>query len=447
MSLFDFIKSELKRMAGVIFWPEFRVAWLFLFLLAVAFAVGLSFVPKGFLVAQGVVLAVAGAIAFKISYAAAEKNRGGSVERNELKNVLSGLEDALIVYDKDFRIIFFNSAAEKLFKLRKELVLGRELRPQDGESGAWRLLAQVIFPSLAPVVINRSQAGEYPQIVELSFDDPEMELRISTSPIADESEGLIGFMKIIRDRTREVALIKSKGEFLTVASHQLRTPVTDINWALQSLAKDESLGDTSKIVVGTAVKAGKELLKIVEDLLNITRIEGGRFGYQFEEKNLVDFIDGSLSSVATSARRAGVRVYFDKPKQDLPPVLIDPAKFTLAVDNLLENAIRYNVDNGEVIVGVEKMKNEPFLEVSIKDTGIGIPEDELKKLFTKFFRAENALKSQTEGSGLGLYIARNVVRAHGGKIWVESHEGKGSTFYFTLPTDPKLVPQHEVAVE
>ncbi|MDO8574108.1 MAG: ATP-binding protein, partial [bacterium] len=118
----------------------------------------------------------------------------------------------------------------------------------------------------------------------------------------------------------------------------------------------------------------------------------------------------------------------------------------LAISNLLDNAIKYNVKNGSVTISLLRLPDKPYLQVSIKDTGIGVPSGEVSKLFSKFFRAENAMKADTEGSGLGLYITKNIVGRHGGVIWAESIIGRGTTFYFTLPLDPKLIPQRETAV-
>jgi len=112
--------------------------------------------------------------------------------------------------------------------------------------------------------------------------------------------------------------------------------------------------------------------------------------------------------------------------------------------NILDNALRYNIQNGEVVVAVERLSGQPFVQVSVKDTGVGIPAGEMKKLFGKFFRAENVVKMVPEGSGLGLNIAKNIIKRHGGQIWAESEIGRGSTFYFTIPTDPSLIPPKEV---
>lgn len=440
-------RKKLQEIKEALGWPELRFVWFLLLLLFAAFVLGARGLDPFLRGVQGGILSLAGVVVFVGLYRAASTDRRNIIERNEFQNILYGLDDALIVYDQNFRIIFFNPAAERLFRLDKGLVVGKEIKPQDAGKPAWKFLVQVLFPSLAPQVAIRSSAGEYPQVADLSFQGPNVDLRVTTSPIADEKGGVFGFIKIIRNRTRELALLHSKGEFLTVASHQLRTPATDINWALQSLKEEAGLSENGRAILESAAAAGRSLLKVIEDLLNVARMEEGRFGYAFEETDISDFVGEILGKISTLASRAGVKIYFDKPKKILPTILIDQARLSVALNNILENSVRYNVENGEVMVKIEEMGSEPFVRVSIKDTGIGISKEEAQKLFSKFFRGEKALKTVTEGSGLGLYIAKNIIQAHGGRIWVESEEGRGTAIYFTLPTDPSLVPKKEVAAE
>ena len=370
-----------------------------------------------------------------------------NVETNELERVIWSIDDGIVVYDQDFRILFFNPAAEKLFKMSAGSVIGKSLQAREAEKPELRVLVQTLFPSLAPVMVSRSPAGTWPQVVDISFTEPTLEFRVTTSPLDGAENGQAKFLKVIRDRTRETALLKSKEEFLTIASHQLKTPITEISWALEALSGDKELSEPNKEIVKGAFSASRILLKIVEDFLNIAKIEEGKFGYHFEPADITVFLNQILSQSMSQASRAGVRLYFEPPQAQLPAVSIDAQKLSLAVVNLLENAIRYNMKDGEVIVKVEPVSDKPFLKVSVKDTGIGVDPEALEKLFTKFFRAENAVKFQTEGTGLGLYIAKNIVQAHGGEIYAESELNRGTTISFTLPTDTNLVPQREAPAE
>lgn len=369
------------------------------------------------------------------------------VERSELKEILMNLEDALIVYDKEFKIIFFNPAAEKLFHLKKDQIVGKVMTPQSAASESLKLLTQVVFTSLAPVMVSRSEAGAYPQVTDLSWDNPFLSLRTSTMPLRDEAGAVIGFMKIVKDRTRELSLLKAKNEFISVASHQLRTPVTNIKWSLESMAADPGLPESIKGFLTSALEGEKLLLAVVEDLLSTSKIEEGRFGYEIKETDLVEFIGQILPLAMGEAEQAGVKLYFDRPTETLPKVFMDTGKITMVLENLLDNALRYNVKDGEVVVRILKTPDHPFVEVQIKDTGVGIPQSAADKLFTKFYRAENVVKSQTTGTGLGLYIAKNIIQAHGGKIWVESEENRGTTMHFTLATDQSVVPTHEIPLD
>ncbi|MEK7093831.1 MAG: ATP-binding protein [Patescibacteria group bacterium] len=369
------------------------------------------------------------------------------VERSELKEILMNLEDALIVYDKEFKIIFFNPASEKLFHLKKDQVIGKVMTPQSASNGVLKLLTQVVFTSLAPVMVSRSEAGAYPQVTDLSWEDPFLSLRTSTMQLRDEAGNIVGFMKIVRDRTREISLLKAKNEFISVASHQLRTPVTNIKWSLESMAADPGIPESAKGFLESALEGEKLLLAVVEDLLSTSKIEEGRFGYEMKETDLVDFISQILPLALSEAEQAGVKLYFDRPTETIPKVFMDPGKITMVLENLLDNALRYNVKDGDVTVRLVKVPNQPFIEVQVKDTGVGIPQSAADKLFTKFFRAENVTKSQTTGTGLGLYIARNIIQAHGGKIWAESEENRGTTMHFTLATDQSVVPTHEIPLD
>lgn len=414
-------------------------------LIVAAFVIDVIGLTSGFLLyVEGALFVVVGMLTVLSLYHAAQIERDTKLERRELTSILENTGDAVVIYENNFRALFFNIAAERLFRIHANDIIGHVFKPQDIEKEGWRTLIQVIFPSLAPRVIARSKEGEYPQVGDISFTNPDLEFRVTTTPLKDDAGNVFAFMKIISNRTAMIAALRSKSEFVTVASHQLRGPITDITWALESLANaGTELSETNKAIVDNALLASHGLLRRIEDLLNIAKIEEGGFGYSFAETDVVDFIGRVLSDVLPAAKKAGVKLYFDRPAHGLPHVTIDAKQLSLSLVNILENAIRYNIANGEVVVKVDQVADKPFVAVSIKDTGIGIPPEDMQKLFAKFYRAENAIKLQTEGSGLGLYIAKSIVNAHGGEIWVESELGRGTTITFTLPTDPNLVPKHE----
>lgn len=387
---------------------------------------------------------IAGVMNFTLGLRFARTNAQVKIERNQLVGIIINLKDGLVAYDPNFKIILFNRAAEQIFDLPEKEILGQIFDPNFVQKPRYRLLAQTMFPSLAPIVVRRSSADVWPQIVDISFDS--LELRVLTNRITDASGALLGFFKIISDRTREKEMMRSKSEFITIAAHQLRTPLTGINWTLETLTGNPNLPVEQGQVVKDGLAASQRLLRIVNDLLDVAKIEEGRFGYEFDNVDLIEFIANVLASSAALAKEYGIKIYFEKPAGAITG-RIDPNKLKLALSNLMDNAVKYNIANGEVAVKIEKLKDKPFVQISVKDTGVGIPPEEISRLFTKFYRGSNVVKVETTGSGLGLYITRNIIRRHGGELWAESVLERGTTFYFTVPTDPKLIPAKEVIYE
>ncbi len=426
--------------------PEMRLFWLSLPFVVLLLAINAFYLPDIWLLISLAVFLALIAVLLVNNLRLARSNLEIKIERNELEGVISNLRDGVIAYDPNFRILIFNPAAEQIFNVRNKEVIGQDFSPARGQEPRFKLLTQVIFPSLAPLVIRRSEAGVYPQVIDISFSDPKMELRVSTDKISDPTDKLLGFVKVVRDRSREVALLRSKTEFITVAAHQLRTPLTGLHWGLETLIKQPS-GDEQKEILNNALDASSKLLRIVNDLLDAAKIEEGRFGYKFENVNIVTFIEDVIKEVGDFAKQHNIKVYLKRPDENSLAASIDPQKLGMVLWNLLDNAIRYNVKNGEVVVGVERLKDKPYFQISVKDTGVGIPPDHINRLFTKFFRSENVVKFVPDGSGLGLYIAKNIVRRHGGEIWAESQINRGTTFFFTIPTDSRLIPSKEIIYE
>lgn len=362
-------------------------------------------------------------------------------EREQVRTIISHFTDAIVAYDPDFRITVFNAAAEDLFNLKASDVLNQIITPEWAKNQKTKLLTQVLFPSLAPSMSWKTDPAVFPNVMELSFTNPALELTATTIRVTDSKGKILGFFKIIKDRTREEEILKTKSEFLTVAAHQMRTPLSGIKWSLETLLSEgnENLTNTQRELLQKNLEATDKILRLANDLLDVANIESGRFGYEFVQSDLIDLIQKSISEYLYLADQHKIKIYFEPPSDGLPPFKFDPMRIKIVIQNLLENALRYNIEGGQIIIKVEK--KPPYVEVSVSDTGIGIPKEELPKLFTKFFRASNVLKYETEGTGLGLYITRNIVEAHGGKIWAESIENRGTTMHFTLPMDEKLIPK------
>ena len=231
-----------------------------------------------------------------------------------------------------------------------------------------------------------------------------------------------------RKRDEEMSQVKS--DFISTAAHQLRTPLTGIRWALEAMEK-EPLDEGKKAVIQDALEKNKQLIQIVRTLLDVSAIESGRYNYEFSPTSLPELIGKTIEQLDEHASRQNVTVRFTEPEH-VPDVRADEERLRWVLINLIENAIRYTPPDGTVTISVEPVRGRVF--VYIHDTGIGIPDSERHNIFERFYRGKEAAKMQNAGSGLGLYIARNVVRDHGGDLdFTSNTEGIGTTFFFSVP--------------
>jgi len=226
-----------------------------------------------------------------------------------------------------------------------------------------------------------------------------------------------------------------KSEFVSVASHELRTPLTTIKNAVQLVLRGKAgeINETQGNFLSMAEKNINRLTNILNSLLDLSRIESGKMEMRFEEFDLTGSITFILSSLKPQADGKSIRLNTEIP-MEFPPIYGDREKVEQILMNLTGNAIKFTPEGGEISVSAKLLAGEGgMVAVSVKDSGIGIPEDQLKKVFEKFYQVEGSLHRSVSGTGLGLAITKGLVETHQGKIWVESEVGKGSTFTFTLP--------------
>ena len=344
-------------------------------------------------------------------------------EKNKTSAVIANLTDGLIVVDDGGKISMINPKGLEIFGIATNDVVGVPFK---------KALSNTSLKPLASL-----------------FDKNEneflkKELKLNENMIIDVS--CVNIMKgsgekrkpefliIMHDITREKIIEKLKTEFVSISAHQLRTPLSAIKWTLQMLLEGDlgAITDEQKEFIEKINISNERMILLINDLLNVARIEEGRYVYQAVPFDIVKIIDSVVKLYKDVSQRRGIKLEFIKPKEGLSKIKIDVEKMSLAITNLIDNAVKYTPEGGFVRVSVKENKEE--IEFSVQDSGIGIPVDQKERVFGKFFRATNALKRETEGSGLGNFIVKNIIEAHNGKIWFESEEGKGSTFYFTMPT-------------
>ena len=223
---------------------------------------------------------------------------------------------------------------------------------------------------------------------------------------------------------------KMKTEFVSIASHQLRTPLSSMRWSLNLIKDGKCSQADNAAFIGLIQEETDRMIRLVNDLLDVSRIEMGKNTFIPRQTNIYVLVQKIVNNSSLYAQANNITLQLEAPAT-LPNVYTDPDKISLVIQNLMDNAIKYTKGKGEVKISLAEEKK--FIKMTIRDTGVGIPKNQQKHIFQKFFRSDNIMKHQTIGTGLGLFIAKAVIEQSNGRVWFESEEGKGTTFYFTLP--------------
>lgn len=244
-----------------------------------------------------------------------------------------------------------------------------------------------------------------------------------------------GQLRRTNKRLRE--LDATKDEFMSMASHQLRTPLTSIKGYLSMVLDGDAgpIGEEQRRFLEEAYSSSQRMVYLIGDFLNVSRLQTGRFELELNPVSLPTLIVGEISQLKATADARGVKLLFDAP-ENFPVVSLDENKIRQVMMNLIDNAIYYSKPGGGGTVKIEVMAHAQHVSFQVVDDGIGVPKIEQHNLFTKFYRAHNAKAQRPDGTGIGLFMAKKVVVAHGGSIIFETIEGKGSTFGFRLPLVP-----------
>lgn len=370
-------------------------------------------------------------------------------ESAKTEAILKGMSDALYVVNMNEQIMLFNPTAEKLFGWSQDEVFGKK----DSE-----IFSQVRFansekpdphglPYLVHSAWKNGKTMNLAFLVLLSKNEKEVITSISAAPILDENKQVTSGVITIRDMRHEFEIDRAKTEFVSVASHQLRTPLAAIKWFLELLSAGDTgpLNESQKDFLTQISDSTERMIELVNALLNVSRIETGRITINPEPTDLVKLSQKSSRELAPIFQRRSQEFKFIQPSMTIPRVNIDPRLITEVIINLLSNASKYTPEKGHITLSIDLVDQEILFRIS--DTGYGIPAQQQHRVFEKFFRAENIIKYSTEGTGLGLYIVKAVVESSGGRIWFESQENKGTIFYFTLPLAGSQPKRGEKSIE
>jgi signal transduction histidine kinase len=314
----------------------------------------------------------------------------------------------------------------------KEIIDGFNIKKEADELGVSVWQAPSFLFIVMGLIIIMAMNGIY--VLSKNYDSPE--ILIASESLVVSVLFIIGNF-IIKSIEEIARANRMKTEFISIASHQLKTPLSEINWEIELLLSKYHKGldkKQSEIIKEIYNSAGK-MVKMVNDLLDVARIEQGRLALNSEPFELSSAIKDVIESYLSVAKKNNTKINFKIGKK-IPKVVGDKQKTKVIIENLLSNGIKYIEKNGKVEISI--ISDNDFVRVKIADNGIGIPKNQYDKMFQKFFRINSDAGNKTEGTGLGLYIAKNIVEQSGGKIWFTSKQGKGTIFYFTLPIFKKI---------
>lgn len=335
-------------------------------------------------------------------------------ERLKLATVLEEMTDGVIIVNEMEEVSLLNHAAEQMFGIQAPSAINHSLAEVLRHHELIRLFQ-----------LSRESGTEQTTLIELTREHKY--IQCIAIPLGETLQGQT--LLLFQDLTKIRRLETVRRDFISNISHELRTPLASLK-ALTETLQSGALEDppaAHRFVerMDTEVDA---LIQMVSELLELSRIESGQVPFNFKECSPQELILTAVERLNLQAQRAGLKI-IEEIEPNLPLIYADPPRLEQVLVNLIHNAIKFTPSPGEIYVSAKK--DADTILFAVKDTGVGIPEDDVPRVFERFYKADRARSDG--GTGLGLAIARHIVEAHGGKIWVDSKQGKGSTFYFTIP--------------
>jgi PAS domain S-box-containing protein len=350
-----------------------------------------------------------------------------SAEKRRLDAIIEHSADGVMILDCQGRITVFNRALVAMTGWRPEDALGRschevlQLRDRRGED---------ICRSGCPLRGLSPDANFYIEGDIERVGGAPVNVGITYSPLYDEEDRLISIIANVHDITRFREAEEIKSTFISVISHELKTPVSIIKGYAGTLRREDAQWDEETVREGLDIieEESDRLDGLISDLLDASRAQAGSLKLEMGDVHVPKLAQRVVEGFRLQTDIHQIELDFPS---DFPPVIADQERLRQVLSNLVRNAIKYSPRGGKIRLGGYADRDK--VTVYVTDEGIGIPLDEQPRLFQRFYRLDSSLRRRTQGMGLGLYLCRAIVEAHGGRIWVESAPGQGSTFYFTLP--------------
>ncbi len=363
----------------------------------------------------------------KVSYdQSLEFSNIATVEKQKAELIIDSMADSVIVTDSSHHIVLFNPAAERMFGVEQKAVLGRHIM---------NFLKQFRMEGLFddfPEIRDKILPVKKPETKMREFDVARLGriLKAATAPLRNESSVVIGTVVVIEDITKEKELDRMKTDFVSTVSHELRTPLTSIKGYAAILLGQKlgALSENQKKAAEIIDKESDRLADLISDILDLSKLEAGKAKTSFKKENIGAFV--SELPVLAAANAKGINIETMIPK-DLPEISVDRTKILQVFNNLLSNAIKFTTPGGKI--SIKMSFDRDFLRTDIADSGVGIPQKDIPKLFNKFYQVESHLTRNQGGTGLGLPIVKEIIGLHHGLLAVRSTLRKGTTVSFALP--------------
>jgi signal transduction histidine kinase/CheY-like chemotaxis protein len=348
-------------------------------------------------------------------------------EASKNQAVLTGIADGVIVFGTDGKAIVANPSIERLLERSSDVIIGTDIETMMGKE-VDIVDKETVVALLADQEVPRSS---------VKFPWGEKTLSVSFAPVRDAADKVTGTVAVFRDFTLEAEVDRMKSDFVSIVSHELRTPLTSIKGYLDLILIGASgpVTKQQKSFLSIARDNAGRLNEMVTDLLDISRIEAGKVDLNVQVVSIPRIVEQVIDSLRKEFQDRKLTVASDM-QGDLPEIFGDPNRISQIVFNLLSNACKYTSEGGAT---VRARLVDDAIQIDVVDTGIGISAGAQEKLFSRFFRVDDPFVRQQPGTGLGLHITRSLVEMHGGRIWLQSKPGTGSTFSFTLPLPVGLV--------
>lgn len=356
-------------------------------------------------------------------------------ERNKLESVLMSIVNGVVVCDNHDKVIMVNNHAKKLLEVNEEDIIGSQIQQFCDTSGEFCFSEKIAEFKDTPLEDDG-------QPVPFNIEIDKRIIKCLISPMFTRSNSYVGYIIVLIDVTKDVEMDELRSHFISNVSHELRTPVTVLRSYIDTLYNFGNDFDfnTQREFIGVMNQEIIRLNRMVNDILDFSRYESQNVRLEKTKQNIMEIVEDCVNQVQVLAKEHDLTISIMK-EPDLPEIYLNVDSISRALMNIVSNAIKYSPDGKRIKIRVERSRDGEYVEVSVEDQGMGIPEQYQKKIFDRFFRVENATHT-VKGTGLGLHLVKvTIEKHHHGQVFVQSKEGEGSTFGFRLPIN---LPQEEV---